>query len=1811
VGLNGFPIPDEKPQAAAESDAEPEETFIDAFSHTLTHQVTDIHIPMEGSDLALTVRRNWSPEIWNLASGLKPTNNGYYNEARPDRPFGAGWRSNISANIQFATAFSPTTYPLEFAYVTDENGTTYRFLVLPYVSDGSGGYVKRFLPLPENKHQQEVIATKLEETASGHYRFTRKMGTELNFITTGRVLTIFDVNDDGQQLNSGSHYSWARLTTAKDRFGSAMSYGFTDVAGQPLSLLPTKISFRGKSINITYNSDGQVSEIEDPRGVKKIYTYATTTISLIGFSQSLPCLASVATPNAGITNYTYSGVEEIDPTPRESEINPAFNHFFFVDLESISDPNDNTTSFSYAFDHSRKSYMHTGFFTGWFAPSGNPRNVTSTSRPGGAVATFSNLSNVQLDISSGLYGGQPQPSGQKKMAVTDAKGETWAYDFTEGEAIRLEDFKNFGSFDGNTNMPMIILYKTMTVSTPGGGTMVAEFDKTAGMALKSFKDVGALVATTFEYENGIDFSIVQPWMWESLSTALIAKYPMQKWGDVTKQTNPLGKVKTFEYDSKWRVMKKITDEKGRITEYGINSANGNRLNETIASIQRTDFDYGNTSFPGIVTAKVVQNQSGTLPWPVDLRTEYELDPTTGNILKEKVGATGSQRVTEYTYDANNNKTSTKDPNGNITTFVYDALNRLTEVDPPGQGKKVITYDSRGNKIAEEDENTHKTLREYDGLNRVVKEARDMNGNGLIDSADLVTETTYNGLNAKLTVKSPTGHTTTMEYDGLNRLVKTTDPLANVTTFAYGANSGGLQFGREFKPTQVVNPRGFQTLTEYDALFRPTSRKVEYKKDAQNNPVFAVSTFEYDDVGNVTKETDPLNHATTHTYDALNRRTSTLWPDLTTTQTFYTSTGLKWRTVDELGRDTLTEYDDAGRPVKVSSPEVDNGYGGNARSVTQTAYDAAGNVISTTNPRGSVWTFAYDARNRKITEIRPGAGSPTLHWAYDAAGNVVKTTDARGNATDTTYDVANRVVKVEEPSVPVSGGGSARPTTEKGYDKNSNVTSLTDPNGHVTINTYDAMNRLLKTTDAEGIVVTNEYDAVGNRVAVIDGKLQRTGFAYDGLNRNTQITDALNKSTTFEFDGVNKTARVDAIGQRTEYGYDLRNRLLAVNYAGRTQDNRALAYDATGNLLAVVEATPSKSVAYSYDALKRQLTETSGGLTHNYHYDLAGNRIFCLYGGLSVPLVSAYDEQNRLSTLTQGTLVTTYAYDANGNVITKTLPNGDTAMSVFDAANRTTSLTGTSGLNTPLYAYGYEYDAGANVKKVTETYATTTMNRVVANDYDADNRLLTEAVTGSGAATTTFGYDDAHNRETMSKGGVNSAYTYNANNQLTGFTEGSRTVGFGYDDNGNRVTRTEGATVDAFSWDYENRLVGLTKQSTGGIGAYAWAYDYRTRRVSLTTPTAPLTQVAFSGGTSVREIENGVPTVDYVRGSDWGGGVGGILYSLRAGVPSFTHYNRRGDVTAKTDGTGAITYQAEYEAFGKRTSETGATADRQKSNTKDEDIPGYANEGFRFRDLETGSFPCKDPLGYTLMQPADKWFVDGNAVTAREYAEATLPGLVKDANPDLTKTAKEANAQAQYESYVKSERTVPGEKSHWHIAEPGQPNIYAYCLDNPWSKFDPEGLSDIYLNRDFPTGKDKEQRRSPGDISIVEGSKNIYEGRANVNGFMKDPKTSELTRGVPKGEYTVQPKVTDGTRFPAGTPAITGEGQPAGKPADDYKADAVLFHAKNPDGSPDSLSCVTLDPKGAKLVKDVMDRDIKKGETTRFHVTHKTEDKKKK
>lgn len=119
-------------------------------------------------------------------------------------------------------------------------------------------------------------------------------------------------------------------------------------------------------------------------------------------------------------------------------------------------------------------------------------------------------------------------------------------------------------------------------------------------------------------------------------------------------------------------------------------------------------------------------------------------------------------------------------------------------------------------------------------------------------------------------------------------------------------------------------------------------------------------------------------------------------------------------------------------------------------------------------------------------------------------------------------------------------------------------------------------------------------------------------------------------------------------------------------------------------------------------------------------------------------------------------------------------------------------------------------------------------------------------------------------------------------------------------------------------------------------------------------------------------------------------------------------------------------------------------------------------------------------------------------------------------------------------------------------------------------------SGVILERDDPR-----DRRSPGTLFIYGPQGYLGAFRANENGF------HDATRGVPLGHYTLQPKKKSGANWPAGTPAITGPGQPVGKAGPGYKADAILLHPAGAPGTPDSRACVTVNDEGFRRVMHVL------------------------
>ncbi|MFS4095166.1 RHS repeat-associated core domain-containing protein [Streptomyces sp. AF1A] len=584
-------------------------------------------------------------------------------------------------------------------------------------------------------------------------------------------------------------------------------------------------------------------------------------------------------------------------------------------------------------------------------------------------------------------------------------------------------------------------------------------------------------------------------------------------------------------------------------------------------------------------------------------------------------------TTRNEYDSAGNLSSVTDASGKATTYTYDAANRLTAVKDAAGHTSKTTYDVVGNVTSRTD---------------------------------------------------ASGAKSTYTYDKAGRLLTMTTPLGNVSgadpskyTWKYGYDKVGNQ-------VTVTDPAGNTAKTDYDAEYRPI---------AVTDPLGHVRKTEYDGEGNVTKTTDALGKTTVSTFDDDNR--------------------------------LLTTTDRGGKTVTY-------------------AYDGAGNLVSETSPRGSKTTYGYDDNGRLTTRVEPrgnasGADPSQYTWStsYDAAGNVVSQTDpsgvkivyntsdgdgrlteradALGKKTTYGYDKLGRLTTVTTPD-----GG----TTKLGYDDLGNLTSRHDANGHITSYGYDDAGRLNKVTDPLGRATAFLYDANGNRTKTTNARGQTITNTYDARNLVTKTTYSDGTPTvsyTYDAAGHPKTV-ADGTGTST-FTYDNEDRPLTITSPGAANPFK-YTYNPNGTLSSRTYPD-GRAITYAYDDDGHITGQTAGSQTTTYTYDAAGNLTATkLPTTTAVTEARTYDRAGRLASLSEGTGARYFQRDDDGRI---------TADYFKDAT--------TTGL-ADRYAYD---DAGRMTRACTDT---STQNSVTAV-YDAagkENYTFTYSAWGvsTGKASTTNG-----------------------------------------------------------------------------------------------------------------------------------------------------------------------------------------------------------------------------------------------------------------------------------------------------------------------------------------------------------------------------------------------------------------------------------------------------------------------------------------
>ena len=549
-----------------------------------------------------------------------------------------------------------------------------------------------------------------------------------------------------------------------------------------------------------------------------------------------------------------------------------------------------------------------------------------------------------------------------------------------------------------------------------------------------------------------------------------------------------------------------------------------------------------------------------------------------------------------------------------------------------------------------------TLYEYDGLGRQTKQAVDMNGNGEIDAADLVTSTAYSyGTESGKTVSIATvtqsqgenSKVTAIEKQSLDGLEQWSTDAAGLTTHIKQERLGnGATRQTQTNPdgTGVVSNMQNGTVTSVQQMNSDgtTGNVTTYTYDEYNRNTgtvekageTAVNTvaMTYDVAGQVLSQT-VNGQTTTYAYDVVNRtRTTTLPGNRVIVEESWPTGELKRLS----GADTYTQewtWD----PVW-----------GTQATLTTWKEDAIPQVT----------TWVYNNRGFNTAKLYADNNGPT--YTYDADGNMLTRTWARGIITTYTYDAAGRMTE--------QSYSDDTPSITASYNFLNQPLTITDAAGVRTL-TYNSQS-LLENETIPGIMdnmgSSYSYDAYGRRILRrlnTNGAAQAvSGIAYDVKGRVTSVgngTDTLHyayRPGLSQLDTATWRNSQDAVLNSRTYAYDAYHRLTGINlnnasevaYTLNDKDQRTTASYAIGG-----------TWSYSYDDKSQVTGATSSNTVFSYAYDGIGNRLTAAEGSDTWSYTSNLLNQYTAINSDQPT------YDADGNMLT----SGDGWLYTWNGENR--------------------------------------------------------------------------------------------------------------------------------------------------------------------------------------------------------------------------------------------------------------------------------------------------------------------------------------------------------------------------------------------------------------------------------------------------------------------------------------------------------------------------------------------------------------
>ncbi|HWB32942.1 MAG TPA: RHS repeat-associated core domain-containing protein [Acidobacteriaceae bacterium] len=999
-------------------------------------------------------------------------------------------------------------------------------------------------------------------------------------------------------------------------------------------------------------------------------------------------------------------------------------------ITKITDPAGNEYDYTYDSSGNLATVKYPGITqTSTYSYDSAHHYLSGTDFRGKALPTTAYFGPTDVDPNG-------KPLNGRLKSVTDALSQTTSYAYNLATNTTTITYPADGSGHAGTATMVYDSYGMLLSSTDPNGLTTTNTYNADHNLIAVTDPIGN--KTTYTYDaRGNRTSTTYPATSTSTNTTGTVLYNQNS--EPLTSTDELGNTRTYNYDANsWPTS--VTDSLGTLMSSSFNAdgtmhygaigyditadsskesaftydTDGNRTSSTDALGRETQYVYNDL---GQKTSMIEPYASPTTA--AQATTTYHYDAF--GHLTETDAPQG--RTTYSSYDANGNKISDTDADGNITTYDYDDLNRLVTTTYPDHNTVTNTYDFRGNILTRTDQNGHVTNNVYDVGGRLTSTTT---AYGTVNAMTI--SYTYDDDGRKLTVTDPAGHVTQNAYDQAGRLTSVTSGFgtAAASTTSYGYDDAGNR-------TSMTDGLGDTTAYEYDARKRLTKTTYADTRSVTNT---------YDGPGNLASVTDQAGNVVSYTYDAANQLATVTQTPVSTgniTTYGYDLLGNLGSVEDANSHTTINGYD---LLSELSSKTLPDG-----TSVESRGYDSAGNLTSLTHFSGVQTTYGYDSLNRLTS--RATSGETTVSFTYTATGKRHTMTGASGTTTYS-YDSADRLTSKAAPAG----------TLSYTYDAAGNVASIasSNTNGASMSYTWDALNRLSTVVDNRLPIGSNTttytYDAASNLVTVTYPNGLQSTLSYDAVNRMTGLGTVTSSNTpvaSYDYTPLGATGiRTQAAeafatpssgvdSRNVNWSYDNTYRLTQEQVANDSSVNGTVSYtlDAVGNRTdqsSSISGVPSiSSMVFNADDLLTSETYDANGNTTS-----TGGKTF------------AYDAENHLVSMNSGAV--TLVYDGDGNRVAKTVEGVTTQYLVDD-------------LNPTGYPQVVEEVAGGSVQR-TYTYGLQRIDeeQVISGSwtpsfygYDGAGtvRQLTNA---SGAVTDTYNYD-AFGNKLNSTGSTPNEYLY--------------------------------------------------------------------------------------------------------------------------------------------------------------------------------------------------------------------------------------------------------------------------------------------------------------------------------------------------------------------------------------------------------------------------------------------------------------------